>query len=96
MSRKNMAQLNIRSAFARTRVAQLAAETGKTVTQIVEDAVRAYRPEPPREQDDAPAGMIRKGHLLIWVGDGTPITLEDTNRAIDAGRNRDLWGDEGD
>lgn len=96
MSRKNNAQLNIRSAFARARVAQLAAQTGKTVTQVVEDAVRAYRPEPPSEQDDVPGGMIRKGRLLIWVGDGTPITLEDTNRAIDAGRNRDPWGDEED
>ena len=78
----------------RERVAQLAAETGKTITQVVEDAVTAYRPPPPVEEV-LPEGMVRRGRFLVFKGHGGPkITLEDTNRAIEAGRNRDLWGDE--
>lgn len=91
MVRKSNTQVNIRSAFVRERAAQLAAETGKSLTQVVEDAVRAYRPEPSKD-DPVPEGMIRKGWLLVWKGDGRTITLEDTNRAIEEGRNRDLWG----
>ena len=96
MTRKSTAQVNIRSAFVRERVAQLAAETGKTMTQVVEEAVSVYRPQPPVE-DVLPEGMVRRGRLLVFKGHGGPkITLEDTNRAIEAGRNRDLWGDDED
>lgn len=92
MRRRNNAQLNIRSDYARERVDQLVRETGKTARQVVEEAVRAYHPAPPAAKDDGnvPEGMIRKGRLLVWVGSARPITLEDTNRAIEAGRNRDL------
>ena len=96
MGRRSTAQLNIRSAIVRDRVAQLVAETGKTMTQVVEDAVTAYRPTPPVEEV-LPEGMVRRGRLLVFKGHGGPkITLEDTNRAIEAGRNRDLWADEED
>lgn len=96
MARKSTAQVNIRSAIVRERVAQLAAETGKTMTQVVEDAVSAYRPQPSVEEV-LPEGMIRRGRLLVFKGHGGPkITLEDTNRAIEARRNRDLWDDDED
>lgn len=94
MPRKSTAQVNIRSTIVRDRVAQLVAETGKTMTQVVEDAVTAYRPQPPVEEI-LPEGLVRRGRFLVFKGHGGPkITLEDTNRAIEAGRNRDLWGDE--
>lgn len=95
MRRKNNAQLNIRSDYARERVDQLVRETGRTARQVVEEAVRAYRPPSPAK-DDVPEGMIRKGRILVWVGNGVPITLEDTNRAIWEGRNRDLWDNDED
>lgn len=97
MARKSTAQTNIRSDYVRERVRELAAETGKTTTQVLEDAVRAYKPEPFTSDDDVPEGMMRVGWFLVLKDRGGPrITLEDTNRAIEAGRNRDLWGDDGD
>ena len=96
MSRRN-AQLNIRSDYARERVDQLVRETGKTARQVVEDAVRAYQPASTAAKEvDVPEGMIRKGRFLVWKGNGVPITLEDTNRAIWEGRNRDLWDNDED
>lgn len=95
MARRN-AQLNIRSDYARERVDQLVRETGRTARQVVEEAVCAYRPPAPTEVDDIPEGMIREGRLLVWIGNGVPITLDDTNRAILEGRNRALWDDDED
>lgn len=93
---RRAAQLNIRSDAARRRVAELVAETGKSATQVVEEAISAYRPQPPVEET-IPEGMVRRGRLLVFKGHGGPkITLEDTNRAIEAGRNRDLWGNDED
>lgn len=94
MARKSNAQVNIRSEFVRSRVRELAAETGKSATQVVEDAVRAYKPPPP-DEDDLPEGMMRVGWLVVRKSDGNGrvITLEDTNRAIEEDRNRDLWAD---
>lgn len=91
MRRKNNAQLNIRSDYARERVDQLVRETGRSARQVVEEAVRAYRPPPSPKDEDLPPGMVRKGKLLVWTRSGGPITLEDTNRAIWEDRNRDLW-----
>lgn len=96
MARKSNAQINIRSDFVRARAAQLSAETGKTITQVVEDAVRAYRPPPPVEQL-LPDGLIRKGKFLVFKGEGgRKTTIEETLQAIEDSRSRDLWGnDEG-
>lgn len=91
MPRKSTAQTNIRSDYVRERVRQLAAETGKTTTQVLEEAVRAYKPESPAD-DVVPAGMMRKGKFLVFKSRGRTVTLEDTNRAIWEGRERDLWG----
>ena len=96
MAQRSTPQLNIRSSEARRRVAELVQETGKSATQIVEEAVSVYRPQPPVEEV-LPDGMLRRGRLLVFKGHGGPkITLEDTNRAIEAGRNRDLWDDDED
>lgn len=93
MTHRNSSQLNIRSAKARDRATRLAAETGKTVTQIVEEAVQAYRPPPP-DDEDLPEGVVRKGRFLVFKSTGRrPVTLEETNAAIDEDRNRDLFGD---
>jgi hypothetical protein len=81
------AQLNIRSDSARRRVAELVAQTGKSATQVVEDAVRAYRP-PPAKDDTVPAGMTLVGRFLVRQATGNAVTLDDTNRAIEADRMR--------
>lgn len=55
-------QLNVRSQFARARASQLARETGMSVTEVVEDALRAYQPA---RQVVRPSGLIEKAGLLI-------------------------------
>jgi hypothetical protein len=54
-------QLSVRSKFASARASKLAKLTGMTITQIVEDALRAYQP-PTRI---VPGGLIEKGGLLV-------------------------------
>jgi len=44
MARRNTAQLNIRSAFVRERVRDVARRTGMSATEVVEDALRGYTP----------------------------------------------------
>ena len=77
-------QLNIRSAFARERVASIARSTGMTATQVVEEALRAYTPP---TQGDVPEGMIRVGPLLVMASRGRTITVEEADAAIEAVRN---------
>ena len=55
-------QLNVRSQFARARASQLAKATGMSITEVVEDALRAYQPA---RQVVRPAGLIEKAGLLI-------------------------------
>lgn len=92
MARKSTAQLNIRSETARRLVAELVAETGKSATQIVEDAICTYRPQRTSERP-LPLGMEVVDGFLVMRPRGAVITLEDTNRAIEADRNRDPWHD---
>ena len=75
------AQLNVRSAFARERAALLARATGMTTTQVVEEALRAFTPP----QMTAPAGLVRKGALLVRPG-GAAVSLDAANAALDAAR----------
>lgn len=96
MARISVAQLNIRSQFARERATELARRTGMTATQVVEEALRAYSPPETADADEAlPPGLARKGLLLVFTGGG-PITLEETNAAIEDGRNRPLFYDDAD
>lgn len=55
-------QLSVRSPFARARVSRLAKITGMTITQIVEDALRAYQPAPRLVR---PGGLIEKDGILV-------------------------------
>ena len=92
MGRHDHSQLNIRSAFALKRARELAEQSGMTMTEVVEDALRGYVPPGGRE----PVGrLVRKGRLLVFPGDGRrKVTLEEVNAAIDADRNRDLFADD--
>ena len=86
MSRARAAQLNIRSDFVRDRVRTIAAASGKTATQVIEDAVRAYVPP---EEEPLPPGLVRRGWMLVWEGDGSVITHEQAEDAILAAREGD-------
>ena len=86
MKARRSQQLNVRSAFLRERVPQLAAETGLTATEVLEEAVRAYRPLRPVESFGG--RLHRKGKFLVFSShDGRPVTLEQTNAAIEADRS---------
>ncbi len=98
MARKSTTQLNIRSAAARDRVAMLAAQTGKTMTQVVEEAVSAYRP-PPAVRSPAPDGFAWKGPFLIQLApaDQPMPTLEEHLAVIDdvrEDRTRHILGED--
>jgi hypothetical protein len=90
MARKQAVQLNIRSTPTKARAAELARMTGKTVTQVVEEAVLAYSPEPADLKPGQRAWLERRGKLLVLCSDGRPVSLEETNAAIEADRNRDI------
>lgn len=83
MAKMDSIQLNIRSRFARDRAAGLARETGMTVTQIIEEALRAYQPA----QKAARGGLVRKGPILVRPGDGRMISASETDSLIDEVRN---------
>ena len=88
---RRAAQLNIRSDAARARVAELIAETGKSATQVVEEALQSYRP-PPLATEVIPGDMIRKGKFLVFKADGrVGATMAETLAAIDEDRNRELF-----
>ncbi len=78
-------QLNIRSAFARGRARHLALQTGMSVTEVVEDALRGYAP---------PAGaaaigrLERRGPLLVLPPGDAPVTLAEAEAALAASRER--------
>lgn len=85
MSRAEHIQLNVRSAFARTRAHELAKLTGMTATQIVEDALRGYVPP------GAPArvgSLVQRGAILVRPSKGKRVSLEEANEALDASRER--------
>jgi len=70
MPRAQSAQFNIRSAFVRKRVHELAKLTGMTATQVVEDALRGYVPP----GQPVPVGrLVRKGPLLVIPAHGRKI-----------------------
>lgn len=87
MPRKAAAQLRIRSDFVRARVDDIARRTGMSETAIIEDALRAY--VPPGAEVQVPAGLIRKGRLLVHPGRGRTITLEEAEAALEAARLRE-------
>lgn len=87
MSRINHVQFNVRSAFARERAHELAKQTGMTVTQVVEEALRGYVPP---GTGAVPAGLTRRGSILVLSGRGRQISHEEAEAALNAVRERDL------
>lgn len=87
MTRRSNAQLNIRSDTARRRVAELVGATGKSATQVVEDALIAYRPPSFSNRAPAPEGLEWKGRFLVAKSTGdSSIMTEQLLAAIDAAR----------
>ncbi len=87
MARQETAQLNIRSAFARARVHEIAQRTGITATEIVEDALRGYVSVRAAARVGA---LVRRGPILVRpASDGRRISLEEANAALDAARERE-------
>lgn len=83
MARAESSQLNIRSQFARERVAIIAKQTGMTTTQVIEDALRSYQPA---TRKDVPGRLVRKGHILVRPSGKKRVTLEEANEALEADR----------
>ena len=83
MPRALARQLNIRSEFARERAAFIAAETGLTVTEVVEEALRAFQPASGRKP---PGDLISKGGILVKPGRGRRITQEQANALMEEDR----------
>jgi hypothetical protein len=87
MPRRDATQLNIRSAFARQRVHELARRTGMTATQIVEDALRGYVPS---TEPKAVGTLVRRGPLLVRPADKRrKVTSAEAEAALEAVRSRD-------
>lgn len=88
MPRRDTAQLNIRSEFARTRTHEITRRTGMTATEIVEDALRGYVPAGGPDQVGA---LVRRGPVLVRPApNGRRVSLEAANAALDAERDREL------
>ncbi len=87
MPRADNAQLNIRSAYARTRAREIARLTGMTTTEIVEDALRGYVPPAASEPVD---GLVRRGPILVKPAHGRHVTQNEADQALEAVRERDL------
>jgi hypothetical protein len=84
MPRATSPQLNIRSRFARERASSLAAQTGLTVTQVVEEALRAFQPAVAK----APPGrLVRKDGVLVKPAGGQRVTLDEANAALEESRS---------
>jgi hypothetical protein len=81
MEQRHASQLNIRSGTARATAHELARRTGMTVTQVVEEALRAYSPPAA-----APPGLAQRGALLVLPARGARVTLAMANAALDASR----------
>lgn len=85
MPRKDNAQLNIRSAFARARAHEIACRTGMTATEVVEDALRGY--EPPASGPAEQVGtLVRRGPLLVQPAHGRRVSHAEAEQALDASR----------
>jgi hypothetical protein len=85
MSRSRDAQLNVRSAYARARVRELARLTGMTATQVVEEALRGFVPP---GAGSAPAGLVRRGPILVKPAGRTRISQDQADAALSEVRER--------
>jgi hypothetical protein len=83
VARADNTQFNVRSAFVRNRVREITYKTGMTAAQVVEEALRAYVPPP---SATAPAGLVRRGPLLVAPSRGDEISLDQAEDALNAVR----------
>jgi hypothetical protein len=74
-------QLNVRSRFARERATDIARGTGMTVTEVVEEALRAYQPS---GAGAAPDGLVRKGPILVKPAGGARVSAAEADSTIEA------------
>jgi hypothetical protein len=87
MPRADNAQLNIRSAYARNRVREIARGTGMTATEVIEDALRGYVPQAAPTPVE---GLVRRGPVLVKPAQGQHVTQAQADQALQAVRERDL------
>ena len=87
MPRTDNAQLNIRSAYARSRVHEIVRKTGMTATEVIEDALRGYVPPAAPEPVE---GLVWHGPILVKPAQGQRVTFDEADQALQAGRERDL------
>lgn len=78
--KKQSDQLNVRSRFARVRAAQIAMTTGMSITQVIEDALRAYQPAVRRA---GRPGLIQEGRLLVLSKGGRKISHDQVEAELD-------------
>lgn len=83
-------QITIHSRYAYARTRDLARATGKTVTQVIEEALRAYDPQLPIASFPRPRGWARRGKFIVLTG-GPPVAMSETLASIEA--DRDERGD---
>ena len=87
MPRADNAQLNIRSAYARNRVREIASRTGMTATEVVEHAFRGYVPPAAPEPVE---GLVWRGPVLVKLAQGQHVTFDEADQALQAVRDREL------
>ena len=87
MPRADNVQFNIRSAYARDRVREIALGTGMTAIEVVEDALRGYVPPAIPEPVE---GLVRRGPVLVKPAQGRHVTYDEADQALQAVRERDL------
>jgi hypothetical protein len=87
MPRADNTQLNIRSAYARNRVREIARGTGMTATEVIEDALRGYVP---RAAPTPVEGLVQRGPILVKPAQGQHVTQAQADQALQAVRERDL------
>lgn len=86
MPRADNTQLNIRSAYARNRVREIARGTGMTATEVIEDALRGYVPQAAPTPVE---GLVRRGPVLVKPAQGQHVTQAQADQAPQAVRERD-------
>jgi hypothetical protein len=87
MSRTDDVQFNIRSKFARSRAHELAKLTGKTVTEVVEDALRNYAPPIAALKTGR---LVQRGPILVRPSNGSTISQSEADAALNEERERNL------
>lgn len=87
MARHERKTLTLRSAFVLKRLRELEKRTGMTAADIVEDALRGYVPP----SEPVPVGrLVRRGPILVYRANGPKVTLDESNKAHNAVREREM------